>query len=267
MAIKVSDLHEYFEEKAPAALAEDWDNVGLLIGNMEREINKALICLDVTSEVVNEAIKLNMDIIISHHPFIFKGIKSINDDTPKGKLIHKLIQKSISVYCVHTNLDVADDGVNDQLAKKIELKSLENLNMYKTDKVSGRVYGLGKYGELKKEMDLSEFLSFVKNKLNVKNLRVIGDIHGKIKTVAVFCGSFDEDYTGLLKAKVDILLTGDIKYHTATDMKEMDLCVIDAGHFYTERIIVPALTKQLNKAFPQIEFIGSLVEVDPFKFT
>jgi GTP cyclohydrolase I len=267
MNLKVSDINHFFEEKAPLYLAEEWDNVGILLGSMEREVHKVLVCLDVTKAVVREAINLKVDLIISHHPLIFKGIKRINEDSQKGSVIYSLIQNDISVYCAHTNLDVADEGVNEQLAKSIGLTNLKNLNDYKTEEKSGKVYGLGRYGELEKALSLSDFISLVKNKLSVDHLRFIGSIDRDIKTVAVFCGSFDEDYSGFLKSGADILLTSDLKYHTASDIMEMGLCVIDAGHFNTEKIIIAKLIQQLEQVFPQIEFKGSTVEVDPFKFT
>lgn len=267
MNIKVSDINSFFEEKAPLFLAEVWDNVGLLLGSMDKEVHKVLVCLDVTKAVVSEAINLKVNMIISHHPLIFKGIKSICEDSPKGSVIYSLIKNNISVYCAHTNLDVADEGVNEQLAKCIGLTNLKNLREYKVEKVSGKVYGLGRYGELEKPLSLTDLISLVKNKLSVDNIRLIGSIDRDIETVAVFCGSFDEDYSGFLKSKADILLTSDLKYHISADMKEMGLCVIDAGHFNTEKIIVPSLIKQLEKAFPQIVIKGSTVEVDPFKFT
>ena len=267
MTIRVSDLFYHFEEYAPQALAEEWDNVGLLLGDMEKEIKRILVCLDITAAVAREAVELKADMIISHHPLIFKGIKSIQESTPKGHIIYSLIKNNISVFCAHTNLDVAMEGVNDQLAHCIGLQNIKDLKEYKVEKVSGKLYGLGKYGDLPKQMNLSDFISHVKHKLSVEHLRIIGNRNGDIKTAAIFCGSFDEDYNSFIRSKADILLTGDLKYHVASDMKELGLCVIDAGHFSTERVIVPSLVENLCKKFPVLEVIGSKKEIDPFKFT
>lgn len=132
---KCSNIVRFFERISPSKLAEDWDNVGLLVGSFEKVINKAMLCLDVTSKVVDEAVKNNVDIIISHHPLIFKGLKRINKEDFKGSIIYRLIQNDISVYSAHTNLDAASDGVNYQLAKALELDEITDLEDYKYEKL------------------------------------------------------------------------------------------------------------------------------------
>lgn len=267
MGIKINAIKNYFEEIAPQFLAEEWDNVGLILGSMNIEINRVLVCLDVTRAAAEEAVRLKANMIISHHPIIFKGMKIIDENEPKGAVIYTLIKNNISVFCAHTNLDVADLGVNEELAKCIGLINLKNLRNYKTDKNTGKTYAMGKFGELENSLSLPAFIAFVKNKLSAGNVRLVGSLDREVKTVAVFCGSFDEDYSGFLKSNADVLLTGDLKYHVASDMKEMGLCVIDAGHFNTEKVIIPSLVKRLNKTFPQTEFIASSMEADPFIFT
>ncbi|NLL04686.1 MAG: Nif3-like dinuclear metal center hexameric protein [Clostridiaceae bacterium] len=367
MAVKCGDIVSFMEEFAPTSLAEDWDNVGLMVGNREDEIKKLMVCLDVTPEVVEEAESNNVNMIISHHPFIFKGLKRINSEDLKGRMIMKLIKKGINVYSAHTNLDVTVRGVNEQLAKVLQLENLTNLKSYKTERllklvvfvpkdsidvvrealgkagagwignysdctfctegigtfkplegtnpyigsqgslekveeyrletiaseriigkvisamksahpyeevaydlypleVTGKEYGLGYVGEIDCATSLNDFAKGVKNKLNTPNVRVIGNLEKEVKKVAVYCGSFGNEIIGAVKSKADVLVTGDVKYHDALDMSQMGMCVVDAGHFSTERIIVPRLVEILKERFKELDVLSNNVEKDPFKF-
>lgn len=364
---RISDIIRYMEELAPANLAEDYDNVGLLIGNRGSKVNRILVCLDVSSKVVDEAVEKNVDLIVSHHPAIFKGIKRINEDDAKGSIIYKLIKNNIGVYSAHTNLDVAHGGVNNYLSSLLGLTEIRNLVGYKSEKlfkivvfvpvesvdsvrdsmsragagwignysdcsfmtkgvgtfmplegtnpyigtrgklekvdeyrletvvskdnlqrvieamihahpyeevaydvypleINGREYGMGNVGVLDKSITLESFINLVKERLNIKNVRLIGSTEKEIKKVAVFCGSFDNRVAWAAKLQADVLVTGDVKYHDAMDMTEMGMCVIDAGHFNTERIIVPRLVQLLSDRFSDIEVMGNDVEEDPFKY-
>ncbi|MCX7746218.1 MAG: Nif3-like dinuclear metal center hexameric protein [Clostridia bacterium] len=366
MGIRIREITKYIEGIAPLNLAEEWDNVGLMVGSMEQEVKRILVCLDVTSKVVEEAISKKADLIVSHHPFLFKGMKRITEDDIKGQLIFKLIKFGIGVYSAHTNLDVTVGGINETLASLIGLTGIRNLNKYKEEKCykiavfvpldhadkvraamcdagagwignysdctfmtkgtgtfkplegtnpyvgaegslekveeikietlstkdklqgvlnamheahpyeevaydvyslekPGVEYGLGKVGELSVPMGFKEFVEELKKKLALAHVRVIGSLKGDVKRVAVFCGSFDGNFSGVIKGKADLLVTGDLKYHPSVDAEEMGLCIIDAGHFGTERIIVPKIVKWLSDKFVDIEVMESKVEADPFK--
>ncbi|HQD28038.1 Nif3-like dinuclear metal center hexameric protein [Acetivibrio saccincola] len=365
MSVKLSEIIKYIENIAPKSLAEDYDNSGLIIGRKEKDIKRVMVCLDVTSKVVEEAVEKNTDLIVSHHPLIFKGLKRINYDDVKGRIIYNLIRNDIAVYSAHTNLDVADGGVNEHLAEVLGLSELENLKRHRTLKLykvvvfvpeenidnvrdamsragagwignysdcsfmtkgtgtfrplegtnpyigskgklefvdeirletvvpqeklhavidemikshpyeevaydvyplnmEGKVYGLGKVGVLKTPVTLDDFIATVKEKLNAKSVRVIGSADKKIEKVAVFCGSFDESCIKDVLSKADILVTGDVKYHTAVEIAEMGMCVIDAGHFNTERIIVPKLVNILSDKFKNLDVFSNSVEEEPF---
>lgn len=366
MGIKCKEVINFLEKMAPASLAEDWDNVGLLVGSPGKEIGRIMTCLDVTSSVVEEAIQKKADLIVSHHPLIFKGLKRINEDDPKGSIIYKLVKNDIAVYSSHTNMDMAEEGLNFYLATLLGLSDIKGLNTYKCndlyklvvfvpensidqvrDAICGsgagwignysdcsfaasgtgtfrplegtnpyigtkgnlekvneyrletivpqinlnrvldamlkahpyeevaydlykleqpsKSYSLGNTGTLGAPQTLEEFISTVKNKLGIKSVRLIGKAD-RIKQVAVFCGSFDESFIrDFRKSGADVLVTGDIKYHIAMDMADMGLCVIDAGHFATERIFVPWLAEKLSKEFQELDIICNTVETDPIK--
>ncbi|NSW89979.1 MAG: Nif3-like dinuclear metal center hexameric protein [Firmicutes bacterium] len=367
MAIKCKEVVEFMEEIAPTYLAEEWDNVGLIIGNFEKAVKHILVCLDITSPVVEYAETGDVDMIISHHPLIFKPIKGIHMNDWKGNLISRLIKKDICVYCTHTNLDYAEEGVNWHLARSIGLTEIKDLEITKSEKLykvvvftpansvdtvreamskegagwigkysdcffmakgigtfkpldnanpyigiqgilekveeyrletivpgrklkkvigamlkahpyeevaydiypleaKGKGYSLGKVGILSPPQSLTEFIGNIKKSLKTDCIRLIGNIDEKINRVAVFAGSFDETILKIMTGNIDILITGDVRYHTAIEMAEMGMCVIDAGHFSTENIIIPQIVDQLKNRFPEISITGNTMEMAPFKY-
>ena len=242
-----SDIALYMEKIAPINLACEWDNPGLLIGNLGNEVKNVLVCLDVTREVVEFAITNKVDLILSHHPFIFKGIKSINTSDAKGELIHKIIKNNISIYAAHTNFDFAQNGLNNLLAKKLDLHYSNSLFMGNNKECT-----VGKIGELFNSLKFSDFVQNVKKQLNLGNVRVVGNMNKHIKNVAVFCGAFDESLLKLVKNRVDCIVTGDLKHHVALEIQQEGLNAIDAGHFGTEHIFVGHVVELLQKDFPNI---------------
>lgn len=261
--MKISEIIDYMNELAPPGYAEDWDNVGLMIGSRNNKADKILICLDVNSKVIKEAIDNKVDLIISHHPFLFAKLNRIDFDTLKGEHIATLIKHNISVFSAHTNLDFAANGVNDTLAETIGLTKCDNLKPYIPEGYDCDL-GMGKIGELPEKMNFDDFVASVKRNLYIENLRIIGIKPDKIKSAAIFCGSFDGDLNSVKRQKVDVLITGDIKYHTALDACEMGLCILDVGHFASERLIVNKLKSILERRFNNIELICSRMENDPF---
>lgn len=259
------DIVEYFEHLAPGKFAEEWDNVGLLIGNTNKIIDRMLVCLDVTSTIVDVAINNQVDMIISHHPFIFKKLDRILENELKGNLIYKLVKNDICVFCAHTNLDVTQNGVNMALAEILDLKDIERLKGDNTFYNDENYFGLGAVGNLENAMTMNEFASHVKDRLNAGFIRIIGARNDSIRRIAVFCGSFDEDFNSVKFHDADVLITGDVKYHTATDAIGLGICTIDAGHFNTEKVILPKLAAVITKKYPEITIISNNMEHDPFK--
>jgi dinuclear metal center YbgI/SA1388 family protein len=251
------EIIRFMEKTAPVELAEEWDNVGLLVGTRDSFIKKIMLCLDITTASVREAVIKKVDMIITHHPVIFKDLKSLTEDGTKGRLLYELVRNNISVYSAHTNLDFAEAGVNDRLAEVLGLGGLETLGK-----------GPGKTGFLPDKKNLNDYIEMVKAALNVPFVRVAGKTGDTGKTVnkaAVFSGSFDDDLEALKNSEVDVLVTGDLKYHTALDAVEAGLCIIDAGHFNTEKIILPFLAVSLTSNFPGVEVFCFDKEEDPFK--
>lgn len=263
--MNVGNILDYINEIAPWGYAEEWDNVGLMIGSRETEVTKILLCMDVTTSVIYEAIQNGAQLIVSHHPFIFSKLKAIDLQTFKGEQISLLIKNDISVVSAHTNLDTAPGGVNDTLAEALGLANCRNLKAYIPAGLTCDL-GLGKVGELTVHQKFDDFIDSIKKSLSIQNLRVIGKKPQKVKYIAVFCGSFDDDLQSVKRLNADVLITGDIKYHTALDAAQMGLCIVDAGHFATERLILRKLRDNLINKFPALELDLSKVEADPFIF-
>lgn len=251
--ITCKDVMDYLEKLAPAELAEEWDNTGLLLGSSRKSVARIMVCLDVTSEALTVALSKKVDLIVTHHPVIFKSIKRICEDNTKGRQLYTAISNGIGVLSAHTNLDYAENGVNAQLAAALGLEDTVILG-----------HGPGRIGFLKNRMSFDDFTAHVKKRLDVPYVRVVGSAGSGISKVGVFSGSFDDDLDAILESGADAVVTGDLKYHTALDAREAGICLIDAGHFSTEKVILPYLTAMLAERFPETEVIHYKQETDPF---
>lgn len=221
--MKVLDILEFLEKLAPLELAEPWDNCGLLIGDMSNVVTKTLVALDVTEAVVCEAINIGANLIISHHPVIFRAMKNIT--TQKNIIL--AIKNDISIISMHTNLDKT--FINDILAEKLDLRDIKSLE-------------IGKIGTLKAPMNINDFISYVKEKLNIDSVSFAKatDMAYKIAVLGGSGGSF------LGKTQdADTFITGDISHHTFLDAVDMGKNIIDAGHFATENPAMIALREKL----------------------
>ena len=246
----IKNISDYIETFAPINTKEEWDNCGILIGNENSKIKKAILALDITKEVIDEAISKNCDLIISHHPIIFEGIKNIEFDSN----IAKLIENKIAALCMHTNLDKAESGVNDSLALALELKNTKR---------SPEEFLVT--GELAESMASIDFAKYTASKLNAENLRYTIS-KGPVKSVAVSSGGGADAVFLNTKYGFDALVTSDVKHHQFLYAKEHNLCLIDAGHFNTENVVIPVLKNKLCDNFSNIEFICSETSCCPYKY-
>lgn len=243
--MKLREIAEIIESEFPTETAYEWDNCGLLVGEQERDIKKVLVTLDVTEETVNEAIRHNADLILSHHPIMLSPIKRITNENSEGRLIIKSIENKISIYAAHTNCDIGKKGINARLAEIFELTAAEPVEEN----------GLGRIGNLKKEITLGEFANVVKEKLNTPCVRVCGDTKNSIKRVAVGSGACSDIIPAAIEKGADVIITGDTKYHNMLSSCEMGINIIDAGHYPTE-ILVMDIFEELLKKY-DIEIIKS----------
>lgn len=262
--IKVGDIFEYLNELAPVSLKMDFDNVGLLVGDAAENVSKCLISLDITDEVIDEAALIGADLIVSHHPLIFNAVKSVTADDLVGRKIITLVRNNISAICMHTNLDIANGGVNDALMAALSVQPQRWLELCGTDE-NGNAVGCGRIGELEHPMQFESFLKLCKTALNANGLRY--HYAGKsVKKLAVMGGSGGSSLMDAVSAGCDTYVTSDIKYNSFLDAKELDINLIDADHFCTENVIVPALADKLSAKFSDVEFSVSSVHKQTAQF-
>ncbi|MTH52450.1 Nif3-like dinuclear metal center hexameric protein [Bacillus mangrovi] len=364
------EVIELFESFSPRKYAVEGDKVGLQIGTLNKQVEVVMTALDVTDAVVEEAIAMNADLIIAHHPPIFRPLKALRTDQPAGRLLEKCIKNDIAIYAAHTNLDVAEGGVNDLLARALNLQNtkvlsptyeekLKKLAVYvpaehaeavreavggagagKIGKYShcsfssegrgtflplegsspfigdpgrleraeevkletvfpasiekkvltamlkahpyeeaaydvyeldqkGLEMGLGRIGSLEREMTLGEFSDVVKKAFDVDSVRVVGDLHAKVKTCAVLGGDGNKYWMDAKFSGADVFVTGDIYYHTAHDAMMAGLHMIDPGH-NIEKVMKQGVTDLLlslceEKKF-EVSIVPSVIDTDPFTF-
>lgn len=370
MLAKGQTVIQWFEELAPKHYAVPDDKIGLQLGSLQKDITKVLVALDVTDEVVDEAIAQGANLIIAHHAIIFRPLAHLQTDSPAGRLYEKLIKNDIAVYIAHTNLDVAEGGINDMMAEALGLEQLAPLENVHTEKLKklvvfvpedhhekvlsailaagagqignyshcsfniqgtgtfkpgegtnpfigepgkmervdevrietivpesierkvvsamlkahpyeevaydlyhmdlkGRTFGLGRVGKLKQSITLQSLAEEVKRAYDVPALRFVGDPNREVRKVAVLGGSGSRYVKYALRTGADVLVTGDIDYHTAHDALAAGLAIIDPGH-NVEKIMKSGVTAYLQKKFAEkkctTEVIPSTINTEPFQF-
>ena len=241
--ITVAELVELLEEIAPPSLAEEWDNVGLMLGRRAKAVHKIMLALDMTAETVSQAIAFKADVLITHHPAIFKRLPQITDGNWQQELLLQLAEHGIVVYSAHTNLDCVSNGVNDALVKRLGITDediLDNSN------------GLGRIGFVK-ECSLQDFAQHVKQALCADYLAV-GDAGRRVHKVALCGGAGSDLIEEALRQHADTLLTGDVKYHDAQRAVFSGLNIIDAGHQCTEWPVLENLADRLSLRFAEKEW-------------
>ncbi|MDP4091609.1 MAG: Nif3-like dinuclear metal center hexameric protein [Bacillota bacterium] len=259
---------ELLEDFAPKALKEDYDNVGLMIGERKSVINSVLVSLDCTMEVILEAVDKGCQLIISHHPLLFRKPSSITEDTLIGAKIRKVIQNNLNLYAMHTNLDVAEGGLNDIIVNVLGFGNgsiIERSSNGREDKKDG----IGRLIELKDEMTLAELSSRVKSSLNLGYLRYIGERERKVKKLAVINGSGQDYFDKAKNLGADCIISGDTTYHYVSDLYEEGIAVIDAGHFGTEwpamKNFALVFEKLLKERGLELNILVSEKNFDPYK--
>ena len=246
---KCREIAEHIEKLCPVNLACEWDNVGLLVGDSEKEIKKVLVCLDVDESVVKECISLGADMIVSHHPIMFSPVNKLTEDDPQQRFIRKMCEKGICHYAAHTNMDCARGGLNDYLAEKLGFSKTEIF-----EKTADNA-GFGRYTEA--DSTLEDMILLCEEKLNLSSLRYVGEPGSRIRSVVVNSGSGSDALDGCIERGVDLLITGDLKYSVARKAYEFGVCVIDAGHYGTEIIFTELVSRYLGERFKDAQIFIS----------
>ena len=279
MPATVAQITNILEQLAPPLLAEEWDNVGLQIGDPRRTVRRIWIALDPTPKVVSAACKKKVDLLITHHPLIFRPLKSIDFGTPGGSVIQMATKHQLAIYSAHTNLDIVREGVNDILAQRLGLQHTVILQpVYRKEQpregvapLSGEESepGMGRIGSLDKVCSLDFLVSMVKEKLKLDFVKVAGDPALKVSRVALCSGSGASLMPAFLASEAQVYISGDIHYHDAREAEDVDRAIIDIGHFPSEHLMVDALAKRLNNVISKnemdVEIMACTIEKDPFR--
>lgn len=259
--LPLEELLRALEDWAPLNRQESYDNAGLILGSRNREVSGALVCFDITPEVVEEAVRTGADLIISHHPAIFRGIKRIDFESRMGKMLRISLQNGIAWYAMHTNLDNTPDGVNSYLAEKFGLRERRALVPCGNDPQ----VGAGVIGLLPAGMQERQLLDSLKVWTGVHCIRHSGFAEREIKTLAL-CGGSGGEFFGAAQAQgADVYITGDVKYHDFVDA-EQGTWLVDIGHYESEFFVKEIIFRYLVRKFPQFAVKVSESSVNPVSF-
>lgn len=259
----VGEIRNALLKAVPAEMKYDWDNVGLLCGRADRPVRRALVALDPTPDVLEEAKACGAELVVTHHPLIFEPVKNVNDESYTGRCLLFLIENGIAAVNLHTNLDCAPGGVNELLAQTLGLESVEVLEPRGTDE-RGRTWGLLRAG-FTPFAALPDFAAQVKQKLGCPGLR-FADAHRPVRHVAVGGGSCGSELDAVVRAGCDTFVTADLKYHQFEEAAYRGVNLIDAGHFETENPVCARLEQILRAAFPDLEVLRAKNHKDETQF-
>lgn len=266
MSLKVKDIVTIMEDYAPVQLKESYDSVGLMVGDSACEVTKILIALDCTLKVIEEAIICGCNLIITHHPLLFRKPDSITTNTLQGKKIIKLIKNNINLYSSHTNLDSTPNGINEIIMRILDF----NKNQILETSALNKEAGIGRIATLDETITLEKLINRVKLKLDIQTIRYCGDEGKTINKVAVINGS-GQDYIAMaIKKGAECIITGDTTYHYISDYNEEEIAIIDAGHFDTEWPAMKVVADIINNEVKLLGFSTSIIisknTINPYKF-
>lgn len=249
------------EKQSSERFACEWDNVGLLVGDFEQEVRKIYIALDATEETIAQAAKEKADLLLTHHPLIFKGLKKVNTQDFTGRRVFELIRNNISCYAMHTNFDVK--GMAELAAGRMMLTDCQVLDV--TCQSEEGSEGIGRVGILPEEMTMTDCIERVKQAFAVDTVKVFGDLQSRVKRAAICPGSGKSVITYALQANAEVLITGDIDHHEGIDAAEQGLAIIDAGHYGVEKLFIPYMVNYLQERVEAVDVVGQPVK-PPFLY-
>jgi dinuclear metal center YbgI/SA1388 family protein len=269
--MRVRQVCEFLESFAPASLAEEWDNVGLLVGDNHWKVERLMTCLTVTPPVVEEAEAERASMIVTHHPLPFAALKRITADTTVGRILLTAIGARIAIYSPHTAFDSARQGINQQLAQGLGLNSIRPLRpapdpgaLNSTGPAIGTdPGGAGRWGRLNEPTTLADLADRVQRFLGISQVQFVGRRDKLIETVAVACGSGGPFLTDTITAQCDAMVTGEANFHTCLEAQAQDVGLVLSGHYASERFAVERLADVLQNEFRDIRVWASRRESEP----
>jgi dinuclear metal center YbgI/SA1388 family protein len=259
----VADLCTFLDTFAPPVLAAEWDNVGLLVGDRARQVERVMTCLTITPAAAVEAIRERADLIVTHHPLPFKPLKRLTADQPAGRILLDLIRSAVAIHSPHTAFDSAAVGINQQLAEGLGLTEIEPLEVADAHPAG---LGAGRWGSLAPKQTLGQVAARLKQFLKIGGLHAVGHLQTPISRVAVACGSAGEFLAVAIERGCELLVTGETRLHTCYEAEARGACLLLAGHYASERFGVERLAEVLGKQFAALTVWASRDERDPLQW-
>ena len=249
---------------APLEIAESWDNVGLLVGNRNREIATAMTCLTLTATTLDEAIQEQIDLVICHHPIPFKPLSKINDDTTTGKLLLRAIEAGIAIYSPHTAWDNAKSGINQQLARILGLELVKPLQAFAQEDSSDEALGVGRYGRLSAVLTIDRVMERIRATIPKIQARHTHPADHNISKIGIVCGSGGSMLSLVARRGCDAMLTGEATYHQCIEAESLGVALLMIGHHASESFAMKELSMQLQPLLPELRLISSRLELSCF---
>ena len=250
----VEAIYDYLKELAPLELQMDFDNAGFLVGHHDAQVSRAIVALDITEAVISEAVACDAQLIVSHHPIIFHKLRRVTDDVASAKVL-RMVENGLAAICMHTNLDIAEGGVNDVLLQTLGATCEGPLD----------ADGCGRVGYFDAPLPLSAFLLRCSESLQTNGLRYV-DAGKPVQRLAVMGGAGGDALADAVAKGCDTYVTADVKYHQFLDALDYGINLIDADHFCTENPVIPVLRDRLSSRFPDVDFRVSQVHHALFSF-
>lgn len=252
------DIIDIIEKDYPLSCAMDWDNPGLLVGSPEKEVKRIYIALDAVDEVIEAAAEAHADMLVTHHPLIFSGMRRVRSDEFIGRRVIRLIQEDIAYYAMHTNYDVM--GMAELSGQVMGFEKGRVLEVTCPESpVDGKPEGIGRIADLKEPISLAECCEQVKERFGLSYVKVFGDLGAAVKRAAISPGAGKSMVGAALRAQADVLITGDIDHHTGIDAAAQGLAIIDGGHYGIEQIFVGDMAGFFRDRIPEIAVVEAPV--------
>lgn len=260
----IHDITHYLHTIAPAHLQEDYDNAGLIVGNPATEVTGVLLCLDTTESVVDEAIAKNCNLIIAHHPIVFRGLKRFNGSTYVERTVMKAIKNDIAIFAIHTNLDnVLHKGVNGKIAHKLGLN--HPIILAPKGEYNNNIVGAGAIGELPEAMEPHRFIAYLKDKMELDIVKSTPFCKTKVQKIALCGGAGVFLLADAISAEADVFITSDIKYHEYFDANNQ-IIIMDIGHYESEKYTIDLLYELIINKFSTFALQKSIINTNPIKY-
>ena len=267
--ISINEICQFLNQFAPIQLGEEWDNVGLLVGDRQLSAERIMTCLTITPNVVEEAIEQRANLIVSHHPLPFHATKRLTTDSIPSRMLWDLIRAGIGIYSPHTGFDSAEKGINQSIANRLGLSQTKPLIPVADpddDEAQEPVVGAGRTGVFKVDLTLKQFTQKVKDEFKIDGLHVVGSDDAKVCRVGIACGSGGSFLKRAQSLGCDTFVTGETTFHTCLEAKSSGISLVLLGHYASERFAIEMLADEIATAFESCNVWSSKSESDPLRW-